>query len=422
MLHFFKKATTWLWNKTIETGPYPPIRSVEVAFIRIYRKNALHKNLIGCFVPDLYLLANTSKGSLRCQMEEQAWIKTRQRRHLPSTKNHLKRLRPQIYHSLYRNDGTRKTPFELAIIPCHKLTDIESAVAKEFKNRRNHLLALPPLVSRYRLLPDYLQPDQQGNLGNSGLCVGFHNKDKPNTIRVNVWNLPHKATALEKIIHYLFYIAAILEVLCLAVGFTGASSTLMLSMAIPAIIGAILCAKVCTFYEVAEGVYRELRWLFSPDFRPSLSKLSWSNLAKSLIKFSAIALVIYGLATTQWAQILALPWTSLNLGLSSTLISAAKYGLASFLTSVGCVTSWIGLSLTMRYIWGFSIYDNHIEVTKDMAKALPIIENSKNQTNATIEKTVQLKRTAILFNRKSGKHEKETPYSHPTLRTRARLG
>jgi hypothetical protein len=367
-LNIISRIYRYWWDNSIETSSYPPIRSSEVSFIHLYRKRGLSKALVGSFVPELYLLANSTNGSLRCQIEERAWIASRQQKHQSFDDKTLAREKPEIYASLYRNDGKRKSPFELAVLPCHKLADIEYFVTAEYKYRRKLNLPLPYPVSRLRIIPEYLQPDAQGNLGDSGLIIGNSLKEGPNAININLWNIK-VATSREKILHYIFQWAAFLATFTLALGAieTAVSPVGMVGI-FAATFLATICAKVCSMYDISERTFRDLEWLLSADFYSSKAKLSTENTLFTLAKSAAMGLVLYGVVTSTFTSIMNLPWLVPTFALGTGQI--AQLGLAGFLSLTTGVATWVGLSFTMRYVLGLSIYNNYIDVSKAMGNAL----------------------------------------------------
>ncbi len=368
---------TW-WDNAVETSPFPPIRSPEVAFVHLYKRVGADRVFVGSFLPELYHLANTKEGSLSCQQEERAWKKARKAKQLSQGEINLYIDNKTLYNALYRADGKRKTPFELAVIPFYKIADISKAVSCEFKYQRDHQKPLPPPVSRYRIIPEFLHADSKGDLGNSGLTFGLSMKDKPNTVYTNVWNLAKKASSIEKVIHYLCSWAAIFEAITIAAGFSVFTSLPGLAIGMSAILLAIICAKVCTQFQVAENLTREIRWLISSDFNILQGKLSLKNSLLSAIKLAAISLVSYGMMAQQWGAITSLGWSNFAaIGMPMSLAFTAKYALATFLTCSAGAGALVGLCFTMRYIFGLTFYDHQIEVTPEMANALPIIEHKK---------------------------------------------
>ncbi len=384
------------WENSVETTTYPPVRQLEVAFTRLYRKNGQAKDFVGTFIPELFLLANTVNGSLRCQVEEQAWIKERSKNNEKHDIATLAAQKPELYKALYRADGKRKTAFELSVFPIHKLSDIQKVITAEFKYRNKHGLALPPIVPRIRIQPDYLQPDEQGNLGNSGLTIGDNEKDGQFSVYVNLWNTSSKATSREKVLHYLFNWVAFGGAFSYGISALGMASGLGgMTVLFAATFFATICAQICSMYDISERILRDARWFSSPDFKPWHGKLSITSSLIALLKMAAIAIPLYGVVTNTFATFVGASWLFPTMILGTTLAGLATVALAGFMTAMTGVSAYVGLTLTMRYIFGLSIYDNKISVTKEMADSLPIVQKHSPENN-TVPPKPQLVPTVLV--------------------------
>ena len=191
----FKESMKDYWTLLTDPKEAPPtIRKQDLAVARITKVVDGKTVDIGTFVPELYELA--LEGNLEAQFEEKEWKKLRRGD---------KREQP-FYDRLFREDGTRKTAFELAMLS-YVLTDgndkalrkCEAAAQREFAHLKKHNLRLPLPIFKYRIKPDYLK-----NAQDQGLLEVAAVRD----IKVNRSNPKIQLPVIETTAHYIAQRAA----------------------------------------------------------------------------------------------------------------------------------------------------------------------------------------------------------------------
>lgn len=360
-------------------GSPPANRDFIMAYALLVRKLADGTKVpVGAFIPELYVLADTEQGSLRCQIEERAWKAEREAQKLPTTVAALQKTRPDLFKALYRQDAdskkfVRKSAFELAICPSHKQRVIERHVEKEYRYRQDNRLPFPAMVSKYRVGPDYLQ-----NIEAAGLEL----KEFPGNCKVNLLN--PNPTKSEKIYHYLgqnlaylvtFSAAlAMIEVMMLM----GVTSPVVLGLGV---VGTYLAKKTGNdfgLYDVAEGLIRDLGWLTSKDLGYR-GKFSIMNALGTGIYVAAIGVAAFFAVTATWGGSLALPWAVLaKTGMGATAITALQTGFAGLFAGIAGLGAVLGAAFPIRYFWGMSVFDNQIHLDKKVADALPVLNTEKD--------------------------------------------
>lgn len=380
------------WHTSVETAP-PPIRFVDISYVKLVRKKGIHTEDVGSFIPELYVLANTPQGSLKCQIEEKSWAKQkwRNRQPLPTSRAYREALKAYdhvLFEKLYRSNGQRKTAFELAVIPSHRIADVERAVKTEFKFRRDKRLALPAGISKLRVIPDYLK-----NLSQADLAV----KEFPSHIKVNIQNPVHKMSTLEKILHYSGQWSSLFMTIITAVAAGIALQTTSPWVALGTVVGMYLakkCANDVGFFDIVEAFFRDLGWFFSKELSWH-GKFSVRKALETSVYLAAVGLSAYLAGLGMWTTVMGLPLLQMPILQSVLAVS---------LTSVASLSTWVVGLATQRFFWGLSFWDNHIPLTKEMGNALVAHDTHKDMA-------ATLKNALGNFVRKLNKHkhEKEAP-------------
>lgn len=371
MPNFMHTAVSTWWHKRVEGAP-PATRFVDIAFVKLIRKDGEKTTDVGSFIPELYELANVPRGQLKCQIEERAWAKQKwQNRSYPlkttRTYRHALQLdQPLLYEKLYRKDGQRKTAFELAVIPSHHIIDVERAVKHEFKYRRDKRLPLPVCISKLRVIPDYLQ-----NLNDAGLEI----KEYPSHIKVNITNPVIKMSTLEKVVHYSGQWASWLMT-CL----TALNAGLALYSGAPIlIVGAIAgmylakrCVNDIAFFDISEAIVRDLGLYRSKELGWQ-GKFSLKRSLQTITYLTAVAIAMYLAGTSMWAMAMTVPlgW-----------LAPIQTVMASYFAFVGAVSAYITGIFPQRFFWGLSFCDTQIQFTKDMGDALVKHDTKKDLSSA----------------------------------------
>ncbi|MGE3320106.1 MAG: hypothetical protein AB7I18_12505 [Candidatus Berkiella sp.] len=362
------------WMPDYQGGP-PLNRDLTVGFAQIERVLADGKVVpVGTFLPEHYVLAEL--GSLRCQILESEWKAAREAKKLPVTPLALKSDRPDLYKALYREEKdkpVRKTSLELAIFPSYSLRRVEYFIEKEYTFLKNRQLSIPAMVSKFRIQPDFFE----NLLEEAGLRI----RGATDNRKVNIHN-PTPSTR-EKILHYAGQFFSIITTAVAAVGtmellaFIGAAT--------PLAIGAGVVAGYLTrkrgadfgFYDMAEGLHRDLGWL--TDKRYITGKVSPSKAILTGIYVAAIALTVVLAGVGAWMGGMALPLSLFaKAGLSASALSIAQTAFAGLLAGIAAVATLMSTVYPMRYFDTFSPFDNQIHTTKAVADALPVVNLDKS--------------------------------------------
>lgn len=270
------------------------------------------------------------------------------------------------------------TPFTFSILPAVSFGKFQ----KWFKRRagfKNGSVALPAPIHKYRIIPDFLN-----KLDEMGLEL-YHtdNVVEVDDVTINVRNAAHKATHLEKTLHYASQWLAFL------LAFTAGAEVLILGYhfiwAVALGYIAHKCAKEFMLFEIVEGVLRDIGWMLKWDYVLK-GKFSPRKALETSIYMIGIMLAIGAAAEATFMSIVTYPlWPILtNIGFPPLLIE----GFTMFLGGAAAITAglgtWVGLSASIRYYWTFSFYDNTIEPTSELkaaVAAMPFIEEGKNILN-----------------------------------------
>lgn len=351
--------------------------------------------LVGSFVPELYEMALA--GKLQRQWEEAQWANARMPEanqpgsNLKNTTEYmalLKAEKPALFEQLYRRNSAaqaarrnadlaqkyvRKTPFELAVVPGDKKALITHYYKAEFKFARDHGFAFPAFISKLRVEADYLK-----DLDKAGLMVGT-----AKGFKVNFESKEATITLRESVLHYTMQWAAMLLTLTAGIGlveplhiFAAPTPANLATFAL--IMGGTWLARKYGndfgWYDVAEGVNRDVSWLFSADSRKG--KFSITNTLKTVVLLGAVGYLGYLMVPGMYASTLALPiWEGMTaLGANAKYVELASMGAAGFLSAVTALQVWT-ITFTQRFFWGMSFWDNQIAFTPDMGspEALPAI-------------------------------------------------
>ncbi|MBN9286538.1 MAG: hypothetical protein BGO43_06350 [Gammaproteobacteria bacterium 39-13] len=377
------KTRSWksAWWARVESA-IPSNRNIDFAYVPLYKKIDNQSIFVGSFAPEFYILANTSKGSLSCQILEREWQEKRQGKKLSITHAALKKNKPALYHALYREENgkpIRKTPFELAVIPAKRMQIVANFAEKEYEFMRDRQLPMPAPISKYRAVLDYL-----GNIKAAGLEIKWSRN-----IKLNIKNPAKKATQREKILHYIgewaswfMSISAALAVVDL-IALSGGASPLMFAAFSLSTYLVKKCSNDFAMYSMAEGLNRDIGWFFSKELSlaSSWKKISLRKSVETLIYLSATVIAMHLAATTVWAGTLALPWAALSFaGVKAGVIKAAQLGFAGFFALVAAAGTWTSVSFTQRYFWGLSFWNNQICFDKKIGDALLPIAKKTSQT------------------------------------------
>jgi len=365
------------WTPDYQGGP-PLNRDLTVGFAHLERVEAKDKVVpVGTFMPEHYVLADA--GSLRCQILENEWKAAREAKKLPVTPIALKSDRPDLYKALYREEKdkpVRKTSLELAIFPSYSLRRVEQFIEKEYTFLKNRQLSIPAMISKFRIQTDFFE--------NMFEEAGLRIKGSTDNRKVNIHN--PTPTTREKILHFVGQCFSIVTTVVAALGtmellaFIGAAT--------PLAIGAGVVAGYLTrkrgadfgFYDMAEGLHRDLGWL--TDKRYVTGKVSPSKTILTGIYVAAIALAVVLAGVGAWMGGMALPLSLLaKAGMSAGALSIAQTAFAGLLAGIASVATLMSTVYPMRYFDTFSPFDNQIHTTKAVANALPVVNLDKSFSN-----------------------------------------
>lgn len=300
----------------------PPIRYLYLCFIPLYYKKGRHLLPIGSFIPELYHLADMPRGDLRCQ----------------------------------RENKTKKSAIELAIVPSMHEKDIVRRVKAEYYYRRDKGLALPVPVSKMRIIPDYLAslpiisniedyPDYEG--------VVLKASKGPQGIYINLKNEARKATRQEKILHFVGVWLAWLVTLSASIIITESLWASALVMALLYL--AKITGNEYDLFDKAENLHRDLGWLLFLSWKTKNGfRFSLINTLKTLVKLTALSVASYFAVIFTWGA----------------LIPILPSALSAFFAILAGVFTFLGGSATQRFYWNLSFCDNQITIDRKMGKRL----------------------------------------------------
>ncbi|MBS0290147.1 MAG: hypothetical protein JSS07_08960 [Proteobacteria bacterium] len=346
-----------LWQDCKETLAYtylvwtdpkiapPSIRTIDVGFVTLLDHQQRH---YGCFVAELYELAKI--GGLRAQQQERAWIEQN-----PSFDLQSKKQQP-FYHSLYHGDDTPKTPFELSVLPIAYSDEdkrctqkIQKHLEKEFNYRIKRNQPLAPVVFKYQIQADYLKFLHLLNL----------NVGNARSLKLNILNPQAKTPLIERMSHYAAQRAALILTLLTLLSISIVNPYLFSSTVICMILGK-WCSDEFSTYGLVETLLRDIKSLFAKEFRWG-DKISLKKTIKTLVLLGALSVYAYfGLQAT-WSTITGYAFWN-NAG---ALLGFTKYLLAGFASLLGAISTFVSGTVAQRYFWGLSIWDKHIDFTKE---------------------------------------------------------
>ncbi len=313
---------------------------------------------VGAFVPEMYNLANAPEGGLlECQVAEKQY----------ETTEAFKAAKPELYAQLHRADGTRKTPFELAVVPISNvgkeaIAAVTAHTQKEYYYRRDNALALPVAVSKYRIEPDYLKNIEASGLKLTGIYVE----------KINIDNPIDKLSKREIVFHYAGLWASFLLTVSASAALTlaGIISPVVAGLAITGMFIAKKTVSDFAMFDLAEGLTRYSGWLlYTPWKSKDGYKFNFVNSVKTLAKLAGLGVAIYFAAVGAFAGIMALPWVA------GAGMAAAQLGFAGFFATLAGLTTLVGGLFTQSFFWNLSFVDNQVNVTKEMADALPTAQS-----------------------------------------------
>jgi len=340
----FKTLVKLNYNLLTKASHAPPTtRHLDLAFVVLLDKN---EEVVGCFVPELYEIAKID--GLCCQNKNS------------------------------QSHDRKKSPFELSVLPVNYSDDVDNSARpiqkrceKEFSNGS----PLPPPVYKYQIVSDYLR-----DLNKIGLHPG-----NCRSIALNIANPPQKTTLLERIMHY------VAQHIALALTLTSALVMLDLAalhLCILPVIGIVLaqwCGNAFGTYSAAETILREIQWLSSDKLRWG-DKISVKKLIKTGILLSALVAAMVGVFTSTFEIFMLLPIPTFVYPLATTLFNSLFYLTAGFVAGISALVTGTSALTSIRYFWGFGIWDNQIDFSKENAdsfKPLP-----KKDFNAVLKKQV----------------------------------
>jgi len=368
------------WRNSVE-GAIPARRKVDITFIQLFRNSAEGEEFVGSFVPELYELASTPTGSLRCQIEEKEWIKERLDHGEGATSEDLRTDNPALYKQLYRADGylERKSKFELAVLPTRNDIKLAEYMSKEYRYRRDRKLPLPAEIFKIQAVNDYLK-----DIRKAGLYV---KSPVGEDFKLNIVNPARKATTREKIVHYVGQWTALF--LTISAAIAAIELEVLLGMSSPWVIATALAIPYVRVYlanksnhddgmfGLAEHVHRNLGWLFSKELSWR-GKLSVSKSLWTITYLACIGIAAYGAGYATLASTLNLPWAELaKLSNLPNLVGYTQMAFAGFLAGVTGIGAFLGGASSIRYFKGLSFWNNQIEFTLMMGHQLRAISVSK---------------------------------------------
>lgn len=357
-------------RESYEAAP-PTNRKFDEGYVLL----ANDKGPVGAFSAELYVMAQANR--LACQIKEQQMDKFITFTSEQARIDYMKMDEEALYKALYRADGTRKTVFELAILPATKFTDIEKLFKKAAGLKSGNKVKLPAPVNKYRILPDWLP-----HLNEMGLTLYSTEKlAAVDDVKVNIRNPKKHTSTFERAMHYgsqwmaWFLALSVGLETALAVGFT------FPWMVLPFALGYLAhkCAKDFMLFDVIEYTLRDLGWMFDKEYAWK-GQFSRRKAMETSIYLTGIGLAVYLGVTSAYTATLGLStWSALTaVGVSAGLVSGlAMLAAGSFALTAG-LGIWLGLSYSTRYFWQFSFYDTAIKPTPELkaaVDALPVVNN-----------------------------------------------
>lgn len=373
------RATSWL--ESYAAGSAPSDRTIYTAYALIEND---HGEDVGSFVLGLYQLAK-EPGGLRNQRFEQDFVAKKQAQNAdykfhpqdlldvedpilkelvknynnedadlrkgfitnkdPNARDMLRTL-TKIKKSLYHDDDSPLSPFEMALVRTHNRTEIERIIKKEYAWQQVHGL-LPQEIYKL-LLGEWL-----GRIGEKGYKIKEVKEGsalKGATITLDNF----KPKGKEEVLHFVMQLVAT---------FTTLSSVILTIAALTSPLVAVLLglatwmafesANNFQTFDMGEWFWKDVRWSTTKNF---LSTKKWSgpNTIKSLLFFSAIGFMAFTGAQAMFAAALAFP-------LFGAMPTAVVQGFAYTAAAWSFVTSMVGLSIPIRYLRGLGFHDNQVD-------------------------------------------------------------
>lgn len=427
MLSFVSNLVKEWWNRVGEAPP--ATRNLDVCSISVFRKRGDQEEYLGNFAPELYVLGSASRGTLECQMLEKEWFSQKKdlspNRLSQEYRHALAMDKPELYKKLYRKDGSRKTPFELALIPGRTTLAVTEAMQAEYRFRRDKQLPLPPMITKFRVVPDYLDnlpyvknetrelpqwaiklldfadylmawPNYKTGISFDDVPEGelFLKSPVGQGLKLNINNPSSKATTFEKMVHYISQWAALFGTIGTAVSVgcvewaLGINTPWLLLGVVGATYLANKCGKDFGLFDIAEEINRA-RLLFTKDL--ALGKFSPSRALETSIYVAAAGFATYFATLGAWTGALALPWGSLASTVSPAILSVMKMGTAGFFATTAALAGVAGTYAT-RFFWRWSPFDNRIDFNtpkmQQMKIGAPAIDPAWQKAKAHLEKFV----------------------------------
>lgn len=382
----------------------PPVnRKFDEGYVLLARDG----QFVGAFSAELYVMAEA--GKLDAQVQEKAYLARGQ-----EVPRHIREV-------LFRENGERKTTFELALLADTRYSHIQKLFKKMAGIKPGNKVDLPAPVSKFRILPDYLP-----HLAAMGLTVYQTPKLSPlDEVKMNTRNPSANTTTVERGMHYSAqWLAWVLGlVVALQIATLAAFSITGIALAIVSGYLAQKCAKDFGTFGIVEDLLREFKWMRNPEYALK-GKLDRRKAAETAIYIAGIAIVAYEAFTFSFASTLGLSaWASLaSLGFAPMFVTA----LATFAAMSAALTAglgaWHGLLGALRYFWPCSIFDNAIAATPGLVAAirtLPALDDKGNRikprvvidvdADADAEKEIQVSNSFVIGHDAQRQSQNETP-------------
>ncbi len=339
----------------------PSIRSTDVGFITLLDKD---QNNQGCFVAELYELAKI--GGLRAQQEEKVWEQQN-----PDATIETKKVQ-SFYNALYLSDGTRKTPFALAVLPeiysdtvMNSVRGIQKRIENEFNYRLDRHQPLPPVVFKYQIESDYLK-----NIHLINLKAG-----SARSAKLSLLNPETRTTKTERLAHYLAQRAAFVLTMIAVMSKTFTTPLLFIASSVGVVL-AKWCSEEFSTYSLTETLLRDIKSNSAKEFRWG-DKISLKKTLKTVILLTALGMLAYGAFAGTWGAMMGLSvWKAISVSANPLALSAVQCLLAGFASTLAGVSTFVGGTIGQRYFWGLGIWDKQIDFSKEHALK-PISKSEK---------------------------------------------
>ena len=350
------------WLERLVEGSAPSQRDAFTAYVPLQRKVGNKYEDVGTFVLGLYQLAKG--GNLRIQKywaDLQAGKNSKKLEELiheyyPNPNKTLEEKQLALSKLLTHEDGTLKTPFELALVSSNHVKEIEHIVRKEYKWQLAH-----------GLLPQEIYSAQIGDWLGKLEAAGLRIKEGASPKHI-LWKLANpKPTFRENLVHFVLgWIGTVM---------TAVAAILMFTSVVNPIMGAILgigtamvlkSAHAFSTYDVAEWFLKDGRWAATKNFLTSNRLSVGKTLRTALLLASMGYLAMFG-ALEVLETALSFPMMH---HLPQVLVSGIAYSASVWSFAV----AMIGLSIPVRFLDGLSFHNNQIdpkEMNAAQLRALP---------------------------------------------------